>query len=89
MAAAKPIYAAQVALYQAYMGLTEAPALFTAVNKDTSELHHELVPFDAAVAQAWLRNSNTALGGAPIALIESVAGLVNVVAYLDHRRAIA
>jgi hypothetical protein len=52
VAAAKPIYAAQLALYQAYMGLTEAPALFTAVNKDTSELHHELVPFDAALAQA-------------------------------------
>ena len=52
VAAAKPIYAAQIALYQAYMGLTEAPALFTAVNKDTSELYHELVPFDGALAQA-------------------------------------
>ena len=52
VAAAKPVYAAQIALYQAYMGLTEAPALFTAVNKDTCELHHELVPFDAALAQA-------------------------------------
>ena len=52
VAAAKPVYAAQIALYQAYMGLTEAPALFTAVNKDTSELHHELVPFDGALAQA-------------------------------------
>ena len=52
MAAAKPVYAAQVALYQAYMGLTDTPALFTAVNKDTAELHHELVPFDAALAQA-------------------------------------
>jgi hypothetical protein len=50
--AAKPIYAAQIALYQAYMGLSEAPALFTAVNKDTAELHHELVPFDGALAQA-------------------------------------
>jgi hypothetical protein len=50
--AAKPIYAAQLALYQAYMGLTEAPALFTAVNKDTAELYHELVPFDGALAQA-------------------------------------
>ena len=50
--AAKPIYAAQIALYQAYMGLTDAPALFTAVNKDTSELWHETVPFDAALAQA-------------------------------------
>jgi hypothetical protein len=49
--AAKPVYAAQIALYQAYLGLTEAPALFTAVNKDTAELHHELVPFDGALAQ--------------------------------------
>lgn len=53
---AKPIYAAQIALYQAYMegsvpGLASSPALFTAINKDTAELHHELVPFDAALAQ--------------------------------------
>ncbi len=48
---AKPIYAAQIALYQAYLGLTEHPALFTAVNKDTCELWHELVPFDASLAQ--------------------------------------
>ena len=27
------------------------PALFTAINKDTAELHHELVPFDADLAQ--------------------------------------
>jgi hypothetical protein len=43
---------------------------------------------DAAVARAWLRNDNTALGAAPIALIDSVQGLVNVVAYLDARRAL-
>lgn len=49
--ASKPIYAAQIALYQAYLGLTEAPALFTAVNKDTCELWHEAVPFDGALAQ--------------------------------------
>lgn len=53
---AKPIYAAQIALYQAYMegsvpGLASSPALFTAINKDTAEIHHELVPFDAALAQ--------------------------------------
>ena len=52
----KPVYAAQIALYQAYMeatvpGISAAPALFTAINKDTAELHHELVPFDAALAQ--------------------------------------
>lgn len=50
--AARPIYAAQIALYQAYLALTEAPALFTAINKDTCELWHELVPFDATLAQA-------------------------------------
>ena len=48
-----------------------------------------IVGGDAAVARAWLRNANTALGAAPITSIESVAGLVNVVAYLDHRRALA
>lgn len=46
-----------------------------------------IVGGDATVARRWLRNPNTALGAPPIALIESVAGLVNVVAYLDHRRA--
>jgi hypothetical protein len=56
VALAKPIYAAQIAIYQAYMepsvpGISEAPALFTAINKDTAELYHELVPFDAALAQ--------------------------------------
>jgi hypothetical protein len=49
---AKPVYAAQIALYQAYLGLTEAPALFTAINKDTCEIWHEPVPFDAGHAQA-------------------------------------
>lgn len=49
--ASKPAYAGQVALYQAYMDLTETPALFTAVNADTMQLHFELVPFDAELAQ--------------------------------------
>jgi hypothetical protein len=49
--AARPTYAGQVALYQAYMNLTETPALFTAVNADTMQLHVELVPFDAELAQ--------------------------------------
>jgi len=46
-----------------------------------------IVGGDTAVARAWLRNDNTALKAAPITLIESVAGLVHVVAYLDDRRA--
>jgi hypothetical protein len=51
LAVAKPVYAAQVALYQGYLGLHEHPALFTAVNADTMEIYAELVPFDAALAQ--------------------------------------
>ena len=46
-----------------------------------------IVGGEHAVAQAWLRNQNTALGDAPLALIQSVQGLVHVVAYLDARRA--
>lgn len=42
---------------------------------------------DETVARAWLVNANTALGDAPINLIQSVSGLVNVVQYLDSRRA--
>ena len=44
---------------------------------------------DEAVARAWLRNDNEALGGRPAKLIETVPGLVNVLAYLDARRAVA
>ncbi|GHC33652.1 hypothetical protein GCM10007291_38420 [Gemmobacter nanjingensis] len=52
----KPVYAAQIAVYQAYMetsvpGISAAPAVFTAINKDTAELHHEQVAFDADLAQ--------------------------------------
>ena len=52
----KPVYAAQIAIYQAYMeptipGISGNPALFTAINKDTAELHHELIPFNAELAQ--------------------------------------
>ena len=52
----KPVYAAQIATYQAYMeasvpGISQNPALFTAINKDTAELHHELVAFDGGLAQ--------------------------------------
>ena len=46
----KPIYYAQLQIYMAYMDL--GAALFTALNKDTQELHHEIVAFDARAAQA-------------------------------------
>src|SRR4051794_1430695 len=44
---------------------------------------------DDVMARAWLRNPNEALNGAPIALIQSVPGLMNVIHYLDARRAVA
>jgi hypothetical protein len=46
----KPVYWGQVQLYMAYMEL--AQALFTAMNKDTQELYHEVVSFNPAEAQA-------------------------------------
>jgi hypothetical protein len=51
LAASKPVYHAQVVLYEAYLSLHENPAVFTAVNADTMEIYTELVPFDAALAQ--------------------------------------
>jgi hypothetical protein len=51
LALAKPIYAAQVAIYQAYLELHLNPALFTAINADTMELYVELVPFNGELAQ--------------------------------------
>jgi hypothetical protein len=50
VASAYPGYAAQIAIYQAYLDLQE-PALFTATNADTMERYHELVAFDAELAQ--------------------------------------
>ena len=41
-----------------------------------------------AVVRAWMRNPNAALGGAPMERIVTVSGLVDVVAYLDARRAV-
>jgi hypothetical protein len=43
---------------------------------------------DDAVARAWLANENTALRAAPLALIQNVSGLTNVIQYLDARRAV-
>lgn len=45
----KPVYYAQLQIYMAYMDL--GSALFTALNKDTQALHHEIVGFDARAAQ--------------------------------------
>jgi hypothetical protein len=44
-------YAAQVAIYQAYLDCTN-PALFSVVNADSCERLHFTLPFDAELAQA-------------------------------------
>ena len=39
------------------------------------------------VARAWLVNSNPALDGRPVDKIQTITGLLDVIAYLDARRA--
>jgi hypothetical protein len=46
-----------------------------------------IVSGDENVARAWLNNPNVPLGDKPINLIQNVSGLVNVIGYLDARRA--
>jgi hypothetical protein len=43
---------------------------------------------DDHVSASWLANDNSALGATPRELIQSVAGLTQVIAYLDARRAL-
>ncbi|HTE80047.1 MAG TPA: MbcA/ParS/Xre antitoxin family protein [Reyranella sp.] len=47
-----------------------------------------IVGGDDAVAGAWLTNRNTALHDEPLKLIQTVPGLMNVIQYLDARRAV-
>jgi hypothetical protein len=44
-------YFAQVQLYMAYMKLSQC--MLTAINKDTAELYHELIPFNSATASHY------------------------------------
>lgn len=48
--ASKPVYWAQVQLYMAYLDVPVT--VFTALNKNTQDLFHEVLRFDAADAQA-------------------------------------
>ncbi|PBB78307.1 transcriptional regulator, XRE family protein [Mesorhizobium sp. WSM3879] len=47
-----------------------------------------IVGGDETVARTWLKNPNTALDGTPLEKILTIAGLVDVIAYLDSRRAL-
>lgn len=47
-----------------------------------------IVGGDRASARGWMAADNTALGAAPVARVQTVQGLVDVIAYLDARRAV-
>ena len=47
-----------------------------------------IVGGEERVARAWLANRNSALGGKPAEKIRSISGFIDVIAYLDARRAI-
>ena len=47
-----------------------------------------IVSGDDAVAGSWLKNRNTVLDAEPLTLIQTVPGLMNVIQYLDARRAV-
>ena len=47
-----------------------------------------IVGGEDAIASHWLKNRNAALAGEPLALIQTVPGLMNVIHYLDARRAV-
>lgn len=51
------IYYAQIVVYQLFMQLTDVPALFTVVNKNTQEIYHERVPFNSEFAQQCTDNA--------------------------------
>jgi hypothetical protein len=58
---AYPQYAAQVALYQRFLGVDENPAIFTAVNADTCERLHLLIPYDADMTRATIMRAETVI----------------------------
>jgi hypothetical protein len=47
-----------------------------------------IVGGDETVARAWIKNPNLALEGRPLEKIMTIAGLFDVIAYLDSRRAL-
>ena len=47
-----------------------------------------IVGGDTRVARAWFGNANTVLDARPVEKIQTVTGLIDVIAYLDARRAL-
>ena len=89
--------AAIIGVSPAYISkLNAGTAVLSAENKQGELAAHFIRVFrslDAIVggntstASDWLRNENKALGGAPIDALKTVRGLIDVVNYLDQRRA--
>lgn len=47
-----------------------------------------IVGGDETVARAWIKNPNVALDARPLEKIITIAGLIDVISYLDSRRAL-
>jgi hypothetical protein len=58
---AYPQYAAQVSLYQHFLGVDANPAILTAINADSCERVHLLVPYDAGMARATIMRAETVI----------------------------
>jgi hypothetical protein len=58
---AYPQYAAQVALYQHFLGVEENPAIFSVINADNCERVHLLIPYDAGLARATIMRAETVI----------------------------
>jgi hypothetical protein len=63
----------------------ELAALFVRVYRSLDAI----VGGDDAVASKWLQADNIALGGKPAHLIQKITGLLDVLQYLDARRALS
>lgn len=63
----------------------ELAALFVRVYRSLDAI----VGGDDRVAAVWLKSDNTALGEKPVNLLQKVTGLIDVLSYLDARRALS
>ena len=54
---AYPQYAVQIALYQKFLGVDEHPAILTALNADSCERMHVLVPYDADCSKRYIEQA--------------------------------
>jgi hypothetical protein len=81
--ASKPVYYGQVVLYMGYLDF--AVCLFSALNKNTSEIYHELVPADSVEAQRLVdRAVSIVKGWMPPRVSAEPGYLCTLCEYRDH-----